>query len=46
MKDLFARCFKKTAVQVCTVIDIWLTSCNVMYPWNMLQYPTSRESDL
>jgi hypothetical protein len=32
---------QKTAVQVCTVIVICLTSCNVMYPHNVLQFPTS-----
>jgi hypothetical protein len=46
MKDVFARCFKKTAVQVCTVIIMCLSSCNNVYSRNMLQLPTFRESDL
>jgi hypothetical protein len=31
IKDVFARCFKKTAVQVCTVIIMHLSSCIFMY---------------
>jgi hypothetical protein len=31
MKDVFARCFKKTAVQVCIVIIMHLSSCIFMY---------------
>ncbi len=45
MKDVFVRCFKKIAVQVCTLIIICLTSCNVMYSRNMLQFHMFRESD-
>ncbi len=46
MKDVFARCFKKMAVQVCTVIIICSISRNVMYSRNILSFPTFRESDL
>jgi hypothetical protein len=45
MKDIFARCFKKTAVQVCTVINMHLSSCNIVYSSNVLQFPAPRESD-
>jgi hypothetical protein len=38
MKDVFARCFKKMAVQVCTVIIMCLPSCNIVYSHNMLQF--------
>jgi hypothetical protein len=37
MKDVFARCFKKTAVQVCTVIILCLSFCNIIYSRNMSQ---------
>jgi hypothetical protein len=39
MKDVFARCFKKMAVQVCTVIIICSFSCIVMRSCNMLAIP-------
>jgi hypothetical protein len=45
MKDVFARCFKKTAVQVCTVNIMHLSSCNVMYSHVVLLIPVSRESN-
>jgi hypothetical protein len=44
MKDVFVRCFKKTADQVC--IMMCLTSCNIMYPRYVLPFPMFRESDL
>ncbi len=39
MKEVFARCFKKTAVQVCTVIIMELSSCNIVYSLILLQTP-------
>ncbi len=45
MKDVFARCIKKMAVQVCTVIIKCSISCNAMYSHNMLKFLTFRESD-
>jgi hypothetical protein len=36
MKDVFARCSKKMAVQVCTVIIVCSFSCNVVCFHNML----------
>jgi hypothetical protein len=39
MKDIFARCSKKMAVQVCTVIVKYSFSCNVMCSRNMLAIP-------
>ncbi len=45
MKDGFARCFKKTTVQVCTVIIMYLSSCNVMYSRIELLFLAFRESD-
>jgi hypothetical protein len=38
MKDVFARCFNKTAVQVCSVIIMYLSSCNIVYSHNMLHF--------
>jgi hypothetical protein len=38
MKDIFARWFKKTAVQLCTVNIMHLSSCNIMYSHIMLVF--------
>ncbi len=46
MKDVFTRCFKKTVVQVCTIIIMHLLSRNVMYSCIVLLFPAFRESDL
>jgi hypothetical protein len=39
MKDVFTRCSKKMAVQVCTVIIICSFSCKFMCSCNMLAIP-------